>query len=110
MKQALEHITKYIKLYRESDPEDGNTLVECLQQITSTLFYLEKERAVYHDMFQKKINELIAKEMSVSRSENEAHVLFPEMYMLRRVMDSAYTTCDAIRTQISWIKSGLVNS
>jgi len=46
---------------------------------------------------------------SVSRAENTAHVQVPEMYLLRRVMDSAYTCCDAIRTQISWIKSGLTN-
>jgi len=106
---ALNHISTYIKIYRDADPNDGNTMVECLQQITATLFYLEKERAVFHDQFQKRINELILEGSAVSRAENKAHAEIPQMYLLRRVMDSAYKTCDAIRTNISWLKTGLIN-
>ena len=108
--RALNHVSNYIKLYRETDLLDGNTLTMCLQQISATLFYLEKERAMYHDKFQKRINELILDGKTVSRAENSAHAEIPEMYLLRRVMDSAYTTCDAIRTNISWLKSGLTNT
>lgn len=106
---ALENVSNYIKLYRDADPNDGNTLVECLQQITATLFYLEKERAVFHDQFQKRINELVLEGKSVSRAENMAHAEIPQMYLLRRVMDSAYKCCDAIRTNVSWLKSGITN-
>lgn len=107
---ALENVSTHIKLYRDADPNDGNTMVECLQQITATLFYLEKERAVFHDQFQKRINELIIEGKSVSRAENVAHAEIPQMYLLRRVMDSAYKCCDAIRTSVSWLKSGITNS
>jgi hypothetical protein len=109
LEKALDHISSEIKKYRETKPDDGNTLVECGQQISATLFYLEKERAKYHNMFQKKVNQFILEGDSVNRAENKAHVLFPEMYLLRRIIDSAYKTCDAIRTQVSWIKSGLIN-
>jgi len=110
LEKALSHISDNIKKYRESDPNDGNGLVEILQQISSTLFYLEKERAKYHEDFQRRINEGVLSGESVARSENKAHLEVPEMYLLRRVMDSAYKVGDAIRTQISWIKSGLINS
>jgi len=110
LERALNHITDYIKKYRETEPNDGESLTAILQQITATLFYLEKERAKYHSTFQNTINKLVLNGDSVSRAENTAHVQVPEMYLLRRVMDSAYTCCDAIRTQISWIKSGLINT
>ena len=109
LERALNHITDYIKKYRETEPNDGESLTAILKQITATLFYLEKERAKYHSTFQNTINKLVLNGDSVSRAENTAHVQVPEMYLLRRVMDSAYTCTDAIRTQISWIKSGLVN-
>lgn len=107
--KALDNITKYVKIYRELDPNDGNGMMECLQQISATLFYLEKERAEYHDKFQKRISELVLSGESVSRAENTAHSEIPEMYLLRRVMDAAYVVCESIRSQTSWIKTGLRN-
>lgn len=107
--KALDNITKYVKIYRELKPDDGNGMMECLQQISATLFYLEKERAEYHDKFQKRISELVLSGESVSRAENTAHSEIPEMYLLRRVMDAAYVVCESIRSQTSWIKTGLRN-
>lgn len=109
LEKALELISEQIKQYRQTEPTDGNKLVEINQQIAATLFYLEKERAKYHEQFQAEISNFILAGDSVSRAENKAHVSVPEMYLLRRIMDSAYTVCDSIRTQVSWIKSGLVH-
>lgn len=106
---ALNIVSDNIKKYRETPANDGNTLTEILQQVTSTLYYLEKERAKYHDKYQNRINELVLAGNSVSRAENLAHVDVPEMYLLRRVMDAAYQCCDAMRSHLSWIKSGLIN-
>lgn len=110
MEKALDHITKEIAKYRQTDIMDGEALVEILKQITATLFYLEKERSKYHDDFQSIINKLVLEGQSVSRSENVAHIKVPEMYLLRRIMDSAYTCVDAIRTNISWAKQEKQNS
>lgn len=107
--KALNHLSDQIKLYRETDTEDGNTLVEILKQITATLFYLEKERAQYHNQYQSIISLMVAEGSTVSRAENQANVSVPELYLLRRVMDSAYEVVGAIRTNISWIKVGLTN-
>lgn len=109
LEQAVNHLSEQIIKYRNTPPDDGNTLVAINQQISSTLFYLEKERAKYHQTFQETINALVINGESVSRAENTANVKVPEMYMLRRIMDSAYNVCDAIRSQSSWIKSGLTN-
>lgn len=108
--KALDHITKEIKRYRELKELDGNILTELIQQITATLFYLEKERANYHAAWQSIVHKLILEGKSVSRAENEAHVQVPEMYMLRRIMDSAYEVVGAIRTNISFLKSQINNN
>ena len=104
LEKALDHITKEIQKYRQCDIMDGETLVNILQQITATLFYLEKERSQYHSQFQATINRLVLEGNSVARAENEAHTKVPEMYLLRHIMSSAYEIVGAIRTNISWLK------
>lgn len=105
LEKALDHITKEIQKYRQCDIMDGEGLVNILQQITATLFYLEKERSTYHAQFQDTINRLVLDGNSVARAENEAHTKIPEMYMLRHIMSSAYEIVGAIRTNISWLKT-----
>ena len=105
--KALEMLSKSIKNYREASPDDGNTLVQCLQQIAPILFYLEGERAKAHNKYQNIIHSEILKGTAVNRAENEAHVKVPEMYKLRKLIDSAYETTKAIGVQLSWIKTGM---
>lgn len=110
MVDALTHITEQIQLYRRSPITDGDAMVGILQQLTATLFYLETERSKYHDKFQCRINELILDGSTVSRAENQAHKEIPEMYQLRHVMSSAYKVVEAIRSQLSWLKTEKHNS
>lgn len=105
LEKALDHISIQIISYRTTGIMDGEKLVSILQQITATLFYLEKERSDYHVKFQKLIGSLVLEGNSVSRAENMAHVQIPELYMLRHIMNSAYEVVGAIRTQISWLKT-----
>lgn len=110
LEKALDHISAQIKLYRESDIMDGEQLNNCLQQVSATLFYLEGERAKVHDQWQSCVQKFVLNGKPVNRAENEAHVLYPEMYLLRRIMDSAYVVCDAMRTNISYLKSEKQNA
>jgi len=105
LEKALEHITENVRKYRATGVDDGEALVGILQQLTATLFYLEKERAEYQTKFQETINLFIVEGNSVARSEKQAHKQVPEMYMLRHIMTSAYEVVGALRTQISWLKS-----
>ena len=110
LEKALEHITEQIKRYREAKVMDGESLNTILKEVSATLFYLESERAKYHNQYQNTVHKLVINKTPVNRAENEAHVLVPEMYLLRRIMDSAYTCVDAIRTNISYLKSEKQNS
>ena len=105
LQKALDHIIDNVKKYRACAVDDGEQLVSILQQLTATLFYLEKERADYHDKFQCIINALVLEGKTVSRAENQAHVDIPQMYMLRHVMSAGYEVVGALRSQISWLKT-----
>jgi hypothetical protein len=48
--------------------------------------------------------------MSATEKQVEADVRYPELYELRRAMDAAYTVVNAIRTNISYLKSEIHNS
>ncbi len=104
LQQQLDYLTSQIQLYKETDPIDGNQFVEILQQVTSTLYFLEGERAIFHDKYQTIINQMVLSGSSVNKAENEAAVKVPEMYKLRHVLTSAYECVNAMRSQISWIK------
>lgn len=108
--KALKNISDNVIEYRKCKITDGNKLLEILQQLTATLFYLEKERSAFHERFQNVINELVLSGESVARSENSAHKQVPELYMLRHIMSSAYEVVGAIRTTVSYIKIEINNS
>lgn len=85
-------------------PMEGNSLSELLKSFVSALYYLETVRSDIHDKWQSKVKELIDAGNSVSRAENMAHVEYPEMYRLRRIMEAGYEIVGAIRTNISLLK------
>lgn len=105
LEKALGHLADNIKKFRETDVNDGYALILILQQITGTLFYLEKERSDYHAKWSKRLNELVLASHSVSGATNLADVDYPEMYMLRRIMEAGYKVVEAIRSMLSWIKT-----
>lgn len=103
--KELEQLNKYVNQYYNCNLQDGNKLSELLQKITGLLFYLETVRAEIHNEYETKVYELVKQKMTVSRAINEANVLYPQMYQLRRIMDAGYRITDAIRTNISFLKS-----
>jgi hypothetical protein len=96
-------VNEYYKL--KIDVKNGDKLNYLLQKITGLLYYLETERSEIHNAFQSSIYEGVKEKKTVARAENEAHVTYPQMYQLRRVMDAGYRVADAIRTNISYLKS-----
>ena len=109
--EQIENLQKWVGKYYKANPQDGEALSLYLQKITGILFYLETLRSEVHDKFQTKIFEQTTKHgVSVNRAENEAHVEFPEMYQLRHIMTAGYRITDAIRTNISYLKSEKQNS
>ena len=104
--QTLENLTSYIQAYDDVSLNDGESLNFLLQKINTTLFYLENERSIFKKQYEMKVYDLTTdKKMTVARAVNFAEVEVPELYMLRRIMDSGYRISDAIRTNISFLKS-----
>ena len=104
--KTLENLTTYIQAYDDISLNDGENLNFLLQKINTALFYLENERANFKKQYEQRIYELTTdKKMTVSRAVNFAEVEVPELYFLRRIMDSGYRISDAIRTNISFLKS-----
>ena len=104
--KTLENLTTYIQAYDDVSLNDGENLNFLLQKINTALFYLENERANFKKQYEQRIYELTTdKKMTVSRAVNFAEVEVPELYFLRRIMDSGYRISDAIRTNISFLKS-----
>lgn len=103
--EQIETLNSYVNKYYNCDRTNGNELSLYLQKITALLYYLESVRSQIHDLYEKEVFELVKSGNSVARSVNEANVKHPMMYQLRRIMDGGYRIADAIRTNISYLKS-----
>lgn len=104
-RKQIEELNKYVNEYYKCNLQDGEQLSTLLQKITGLLYYLETVRAETHDLFETKVFNLVKEGATVARATNEANVAYPEMYQLRRIMDAGYKITDAIRTNISYLKS-----
>ena len=103
--KTLENLTSYIQAYDDVSLNDGENLNFLLQKINTTLFYLENERAIFKKKYENRIYELTTdKKMTVNRALNFAEVEVPELYMLRRIIESGCRCSDSIRTHISFLK------
>ena len=103
--KQLSDLNKYVNEYYSCNLQDGNKLSLLMQKITGLLYYLETERSKTHDLYENAVFKLVKGGSTVARAVNEANVLYPEMYQLRRIMDGGYRIVDAIRTNISYLKS-----
>lgn len=108
--KEIETLNKYVNKYYNSNLQNGNELNELLQKITGLLYYLETVRAETHNDYETMVFDLVKQKYTVSRAINESNVKFPMMYQLRRIMDAGYKITDAIRTNISFLKSEKINS
>lgn len=109
MEQILERISDEIKKYESLGNEltfnDSGTLSVILKNLSSYLFYLEEHRNNYHNLYNDIMHNCVKEGMPVSKAEIEAKHQVPELYLLRRLMTSAYKIADSIRTNISYLKN-----
>lgn len=105
MDKEINKLNGYVNEYYNCDLNNGSQLNTLLQKITGLLYYLETVRAEIKNQFEISVFELVRGGSSVARALNESEVKYPEMYQLRRIMEAGYRISDAIRTNISFIKS-----
>lgn len=110
MKLTLNRIAELIEEYNSTDIFDGNTLNKQLKELTSRLYHIETMRTKAHEDYEKIIHNKVAEGFSVARATNEANVEVPEMYKLRRLLESGYRVVDSMRTNISFLKSEMYNT
>jgi hypothetical protein len=103
--EQIETLNSYVNKYYNCDRTNGNELSLYLQKITAILYYLETARSQIHDQYETEVFNLVKDGSSVARAVNEANVKHPMMYQLRRIMSAGYRIADAIRTNISYLKS-----
>lgn len=103
--EQIKVLSDYVNKYYNCNRQDGNELSLLLQKITALLFYLETVRSEIHDLYENEVFRLVKEGNSVARAVNESNVKYPQMYQLRRLIDSSYRIADAIRTNISYLKS-----
>ena len=86
--------------------KDAEKLSGLLKNLSSLLFFLEGHRVHAQERHNAILHqEIYENEKSVSGSEVIASKKVPELYRLRRIMTSGYKIQDAIRTNISFLKS-----
>ena len=103
--KQIADLNAYVNAYYSCNLQDGEELSILLQKITALLYFLETVRSEVHKLYESKVFELVGKGNTVARSMNEANVEYPQMYQLRRIMNAGYRIADAIRTNISYLKS-----
>ena len=101
MNNILEEINKAIEQYHDLDLFDYHQLSEILRTLTSNLFFLEAYRKDANEEWLKVYFEM---EGTNAYRERIADNHVKDLYMLRRLMTSAYKIVDALRSQISIYK------
>ena len=104
---AKELIAEVQKL---EDIMNGKELNNLLKELTTGLYYLETIRTTAQKHYEGIIHNKVNEGFSVARATNQANVEIPEMYKLRRILESGYRVVDSMRTNISFIKSELHNT
>ena len=105
MNEVLNKIADIIEQYNNTSINDGVKLNEQLKNLTSYLYYIEGIKSKYHQDFEEIIYDKVNNEkLSVARATNEANIAVPEVYKLRKLTSAGYRVCDAIRSNISFLK------
>jgi hypothetical protein len=109
-KSAINNLLDLCTEYINTDTTDGEKLNTLLRDISGILFYLETVRSGYHNLWSQFVTGRIEQKISVARAQVEADVKYPELYELRRTMDGAYNVVNAIRSNLSYLKSEIHNA
>ena len=109
LEEQLNNLNGFVNEYYKCNLQDGATLNRLMQKIGGTLYYLTTKRAEYHDLYENLLKELIDSGMAVNKAQNECNVRYPEMYRLRRTLESAESIHRALSVHISYLKAEMRN-
>jgi hypothetical protein len=110
MEKTLEKITEIIKDYYDTNNHNPEGLINLGRNLSANLYFIEKFRAEKHKAFEATIYSVKMQGYKINSATNEANVKHPELYMLRRHMESAEKVLGMIRSELSWLKSEMNNT
>lgn len=99
MEKILSKIRSAVQKFEELPLDDTKEQSEILRSLTCNLFFLEAHRVKAHEQWTDACN--ASTEKSAAAKERQADLEVPELYLCRRVLESGYKVCDAIRSTIS---------
>ncbi len=103
--KTLDEVTKIIEAYGSPKKmPDGHTINEYLRKLTTRLYYLETLRTEAKQKHDAIIFQAVNEGESVARASNKADNEVPELYLLRRILESGYRCSDAMRSNLSYLK------
>jgi len=109
MEELINRITKIVEDYNSSSDHHPQGLLDMGRNLTTSLFLLEKFRAEKHKSFEATVYSEKMNNQSVSSAINTANVKHPELYMLRRLMESAEKVSIQINTELKWMHAELLS-
>jgi len=102
LEKVLKQYNSIIDTYYSLQYSESEQIMELLKNLSIVLSYLETHRVEAH----KEWTAIVFKrEGSVAAAEVEAHTSVPQLYQLRRIMQAGYRIVDAMRSNISLVKS-----
>ncbi len=110
MQETMDTIIGIINDYNSSSNHNPEGLLDLGRSLSAHLFFLEKYRSDAHKRFQARVKSLKDEGWKVNAAENEANVEIPELYELRRFMESAEKVLGMIRSELSWLKTEMQNT
>lgn len=101
MNKILAKIRASVTQYEKVDMKLLVVQADILRELTCNLFYIEAYRTKAHEDWTESYHESVGSNAAKAREADKA---IPELYLLRRVMESGYRVCDAIRSTIGVYK------
>lgn len=109
MQELLDKITKIIEDYNSNSDHHPEALLNMGRNLSSSLFFLEKHRAEKHKAFEATIYSLKMQGQRINAATNEANVKHPELYMLRRFMESAEKVQIQMSIELKWMHAEMLS-
>jgi len=109
MQELLNTITQIIEDYQSSSEHHPQGLLDMGRNLSCSLFSLEKHRAQKHKEFEATIYSEKMNGEKVNAATNTANVRHPELYMLRRFMESAEKVQIQISIELKWLHAELLS-
>lgn len=106
LEETLAEYSKTVQSWKETPFDDLMQNAELMKDMAIILSDLTSHRVKFRKLWIKKVFEL-KDEMSVSASEKEADNEYPELYLLRQIINAGSNILDSMRSQCSLLKKEL---